>query len=46
MAAYDSCPAEPRSVGTRIELVFDPDAVRRLKADAERDITVDGPHGS
>jgi len=35
--------AEPRSVRTRIELEFDPDAVRRLKADAERYISVDGP---
>jgi dihydrofolate reductase len=28
---------------TRIERTFDPGAVRRLKADAERDITVGGP---
>jgi dihydrofolate reductase len=27
----------------RIELEFDPDAVRRLKGDARRDITVNGP---
>src|SRR5438445_13807562 len=35
--------AEPRSARTRIERQFDPGAVRRLKADAEHDITVDGP---
>jgi dihydrofolate reductase len=35
--------AEPRSARTRIERAFDSDAVRRLKADVERDITVDGP---
>ncbi len=32
------------SARTRIERTFDPDTVRRLKADAERDITVGGPH--
>ena len=31
------------SARTRIERTFDPDAVRRLKAEAERDLTVDGP---
>src|SRR6266852_507126 len=35
--------AEPRSARTRIEREFEPGAVRRLKADAEHDITVDGP---
>ncbi len=35
--------AEPRSGRTRIERTFDPDAVRRLKAIAEHDLTVDGP---
>ena len=29
---------------TRLERSFDPDAVRRLKAEADRDLTVDGPH--
>jgi dihydrofolate reductase len=29
---------------TRIERTFDPDAVRRLKAEAEADLTVDGPN--
>ncbi|MEQ8672617.1 MAG: dihydrofolate reductase family protein [Aggregatilineales bacterium] len=40
---YSSTLAEPRSVWTRIEREFDPDAVRRLKADAERDISINGP---
>ena len=31
------------SARTRIEREFDPEAVRRLKASAERDITVGGP---
>jgi dihydrofolate reductase len=35
--------AEPRSARTRIERNFDTDAVRRLKASAARDLTVDGP---
>ncbi|HWM04035.1 MAG TPA: dihydrofolate reductase family protein [Actinophytocola sp.] len=29
---------------TRIERTFDPDAVRRLKAESEHDLTVDGPN--
>jgi dihydrofolate reductase len=40
---YSRTLAEPRSARTRIEREFDPEAVRRLKADAEHDITVDGP---
>ncbi|MET8841561.1 dihydrofolate reductase family protein [Streptomyces rubiginosohelvolus] len=32
------------SAKTRIERSFDPDAVRRLKAEAEADLTVDGPN--
>ncbi|GIL31912.1 dihydrofolate reductase family protein [Actinocatenispora comari] len=32
------------SAKTRIERRFDPDAVRRLKAEADRDLTVDGPN--
>jgi dihydrofolate reductase len=40
---YSRTLAEPRSARTRIERDFDPDAVRRLKAGAEHDITVDGP---
>jgi len=35
--------AESRSARTRIARTFDSDMVRRLKADAERDLTVDGP---
>jgi len=35
--------AEPRSTRTRTARSFDSDTVRRLKADAERDLTVDGP---
>jgi dihydrofolate reductase len=35
--------AEPRSARTRIERAFTSDAIRRLKANAERDLTVDGP---
>jgi riboflavin biosynthesis pyrimidine reductase len=31
------------SARTRIEREFDPDAIRRLKAQAERDLTVGGP---
>jgi dihydrofolate reductase len=34
---------EPRSARTRIEREFNPDAVRRLKANLEHDISVDGP---
>jgi dihydrofolate reductase len=40
---YSRTLAEPRSARTRIEWEFDPEAVRRLKADVEHDITVDGP---
>ena len=40
---YSTTLAEPRSARTRIERAFDPDGVRRLKADAEHDITVAGP---
>jgi dihydrofolate reductase len=32
------------SARTRIERAFDPEAVRRLKAAAERDLSVGGPH--
>jgi dihydrofolate reductase len=40
---YSRTLAEPRSARTQIEREFDPDAVRRLKADTQHDITVDGP---
>ncbi len=40
---YSRTLAEPRSARTRIERVFDPDAIRRLKSDVEHDISVAGP---
>jgi len=40
---YSRSLAEPRSARTRIERDFDADGVRWLKANAERDMTVDGP---
>jgi dihydrofolate reductase len=40
---YSRTLAEPRSARTRIERAFEPDAVRRLKAEADRDIAVAGP---
>jgi dihydrofolate reductase len=40
---YSRTLAEPPSARTRIERDFDADAVRRLKASAARDLTVDGP---
>jgi len=40
---YSKTLAEPRSARTRIERTFDPDAVRRLKANAASDIAVGGP---
>ncbi len=40
---YSKTLTEPRSARTRIERVFEPDAVRRLKAEAGHDISVDGP---
>lgn len=40
---YSRTLAEPRSARTRIEREFDPDAVRRLKADVDRDMTINGP---
>lgn len=40
---YSRALAEPRSARTRIEREFDPSAVRRLKASAERDVAVGGP---
>ncbi len=35
--------AGPRSARTRIERDFDPDMIRRLKAVAEKDMSIDGP---
>ena len=40
---YSRTLAAPSSARTRIEREFDPDAVRRLKAESPRDLTVDGP---
>ena len=40
---YSRTLTEPRSARTRIEREFDLDAVRRLKAEAKHDISVDGP---
>lgn len=40
---YSRTLVEPRSARTRIEREFDPEAVRRLKASAAHDLTVDGP---
>lgn len=40
---YSKTLVEPRSARTRIEREFIPDAVRRLKADAERDMSINGP---
>ena len=40
---YAPGPSSSRAARTRIEREFDPDAVRGLKANAEYDITVDGP---
>ena len=40
---YSTTLDEPASARTRIERVFDADAVRRLKATAEHDLSVGGP---
>ena len=40
---YSKTLAEPRSARTKIERSFDPNAVRRLKANAGLDIAVEGP---
>lgn len=40
---YSRTLAEPRSARTRIEREFDADAVRQLKVNAERDMTIQGP---
>ncbi|MFE6734942.1 dihydrofolate reductase family protein [Microbacterium sp. NPDC057650] len=41
---YSSTLTAPSSERTRIERSFDPDAVRRLKEESDRDLTVDGPN--
>ena len=35
--------AEPRTARTRIEREFDPEMIRRLKAETEKDMSIDGP---
>ena len=40
---YSRTLEEPSTARTRVERDFDPDAVRRLKAAADRDLTVGGP---
>lgn len=40
---YSTSLTEPDTERTRIERVFDPEAVRRLKAELDHDLTVDGP---
>jgi dihydrofolate reductase len=40
---YSTTLEAPSSSKTRIERTFDPDAIRRMKATAERDITIGGP---
>ncbi len=41
---YSTTLATASSARTRIERDFDPDAVRRMKASSERDLSVGGPH--
>lgn len=41
---YSTTLNEVASARTRIERTFDPEAIRRLKAESELDITVDGPN--
>jgi dihydrofolate reductase len=40
---YSTTLAEPSTARTRIERTFDPSAVRRLKEESDRDLTVGGP---
>lgn len=40
---YSTTLAEVSSARTRLERVFDPEAVHALKASSELDITIDGP---
>jgi len=40
---YSKTLEQPASARTRIEREFDPEAVRRMKASAERDLSVGGP---
>ena len=43
---YSRTLTEPRSARTRIEREFDPEAVRRMKAEAERDLAISRAPGS
>ena len=40
---YSTTLAAPRSARTRVERAFEPEAVRRLKADTDGDLSVNGP---
>lgn len=40
---YSTTLNEVSSERTRLERTFDPEAVRRMKAESERDLTIDGP---
>lgn len=40
---YSTTLTEPRTTRTRIERVFDPEAIRQLKATAEQDLWINGP---
>jgi dihydrofolate reductase len=40
---YSTTLKEPSSARTQIEREFDPEAIRRIKASAERDISIGGP---
>ncbi len=40
---FSSTLAEPRTARTRIEREFDPEMIRRLKAETEKDMSIDGP---
>lgn len=41
---YSTTLEQVTSARTRIERTFDPEAVRRLKAESDHDLSVDGPH--
>jgi dihydrofolate reductase len=41
---YSSTLTEVTTERTRLEKTFDPEAVRRLKAESDHDLSVDGPH--
>jgi dihydrofolate reductase len=41
---YSTTLDEVASERTRLERSFEPDAIRKLKAESDRDLTIDGPH--